>query len=143
MIVLLRRCSSGNATYQEEERERNFEGAIGLFRKAIEQGNTDALVELGKCFQGSMGVEWGWKVAVRLFQGTADEGNADGEGELGYCYWQGRRTLQSFNYSILRSAVSKGQWNACTHLGWCYERSLGVDKNAEQAYLLFVAFCRK
>ncbi len=37
--------------------ERNFDEAVLLFRRDIKNGNSDGIVPLRKCLQGSMGVE--------------------------------------------------------------------------------------
>ncbi len=129
-------------------RERNgkeFRRGSSIVSEAIESGSSDGLVELGKCFQGSIGVKQDWEEAIRLFRRAAEEGNIHGEGELGGCYWRGlgveRNVAKGAN--IPRSAAEKGCWDACYCISTCYELGRGVEKKLQEAHRFYVKQKRK
>jgi TPR repeat protein len=68
--------------------------AARLYKLAADQGNADALVNLGTFYeQGRGGLSQNDRVAARLYKLAADRGNADGQVNLGIFYQCGRGGL--------------------------------------------------
>ena len=65
---------------------KDKEEAIKWYRKAADQGNTDALVELGLCYLDGDGVEYSEEKGLTLLQEAADQGEAEALSYMGNYY---------------------------------------------------------
>ena len=60
--------------------------AVYWYRKAAEQGNAKAQVNLGCCYENGEGVEKDMKQAAEWFRKAAEQGNTHAQFSLGSCY---------------------------------------------------------
>ena len=59
--------------------KKNVGSAVKYYKRAIERGNMDAVVALGKCYRDGVGVKKDLPEAVKLFKTAADAGNFEGQ----------------------------------------------------------------
>jgi TPR repeat protein len=65
------------------------EKAFGLFSKAAEAGDAEAMFELAKLHEKGIGTAQNVPEAIKLYQRSADLGFADAINDLGFLYYQG------------------------------------------------------
>ena len=75
---------TGKLTIRKDEAK-----AVELFRKASDQGNTDAMNALGECLRDGVGTESDPTAAVAFFRKAADVGLAAAQTNLGDCLMSG------------------------------------------------------
>eukprot|EP01052_Picozoa_sp_SAG31_P015483 SAG31_NODE_996_length_10492_cov_4.648802_7_plen_238_part_00 len=63
--------------------------AVRWFRKAAEQGHSDAQAMLGLCYDNGSGVAKDEAEAVRWYRKAAEQGDSDAQYSLGVCYDNG------------------------------------------------------
>ena len=113
----------------EEGRERFMnEYTLNELYRLAQQGNTEALTRLGKCYKEGDGVEVNPEAAAECFTAAAEGGNPEGQYQLGLCYEEGfgvsysRGTARKwFNEAALGfyEAASRGNPQAQCGLGNC------------------------
>lgn len=119
----------------------NYSQAVFWYRKAAEQGNTDAQNNLGIMYANSRGVAQDFIEAVYWYRKAAEQGNAIAQNNLGWMYLDGRGVEKNYEQAVYwhRKAAEQGYTTAQVNLGWIYENSVGV----EQDYGLAVYWYRK
>jgi uncharacterized protein len=73
---------------------RDEREALKWYRKAAEQGNPDAEVELGRCYEDGRGVEQDYALAAQWYRKAAEHvpnlgGAGQGRNDLGLLYMEG------------------------------------------------------
>lgn len=68
---------------------KNPQKAVEWFRKAAEQGYSNAQDELGKCYARGTGIPKDMTKAVEWFAKSAEQGNMEGQNDLAKCYLTG------------------------------------------------------
>jgi len=86
------------------------------------QGNSDAQVKLGYCYENGLGVIRNEETAIELYRLSAKQGNGYGQHSLGYCYEMGFGTPKDLNEAIGFYRLSAAQGlviaqNALARLG--------------------------
>ncbi|MDR2220364.1 MAG: sel1 repeat family protein [Methylobacillus sp.] len=66
------------------------QGDTVQLRKAAEQGNVDAQLELGWMYENGKGVPQDYKEAITWYRKAAEQGDADGQLFLGMMYLEGK-----------------------------------------------------
>lgn len=116
--------------------------ALYWYQKAIDQGNTDAMVDLGLCYSNGGCLPLNETKAAELFKQAAEEGNARGQYMLADEYQQGNGVKQSDQeafYWMTKSAEQELILAIAT-LGEYYFYGLGTEQNFSRAVeLLTVA----
>ena len=69
--------------------EDDVEKAVEWYLKASNQGNVDAMNNLGFMYEKGEGVEQNWQKAADMYQKAADKGDAWAQHNIGLCYYQG------------------------------------------------------
>ena len=64
--------SLGNLFFNDK---KDFEQAVGWFSKAAERGYTQAITNLGVCYEEGLGVDRDWDRAIKLFQESSHKGH--------------------------------------------------------------------
>lgn len=75
----------GHACHQN----RDYPEAVKWYRKAAEQGNARAQLDLGFAYENGLGVERNYVEAVRWFRKAAEQGYAPAQDRMAYCYDKG------------------------------------------------------
>ena len=109
--------------------------AVEWYRKAAEQGNVDAQVNLGWCYEQGEGVEKDPALAVEWYRKAAEQGNAGAQLNLGWCYRKGEGVEKNPAVAVewYRKAAEQGNAGAQLNLGECYQKGEGVEKNPAAA----------
>lgn len=109
--------------------------AILWLRKAAEQGNIIAQVELGVVFDKMQD----YAQALIWYRKAAEQGNATAEYNLGLCYQNGESVPKDMTQAIVwyRKAADQGEVIAQNNLGVIYDQGLGVPQDYLQAADLY------
>ncbi len=123
--------SRGVSHYDNQE----YEQAVEYFRKAAEQGHTDAQFYLGYCYENGQGVAQDYMEAVKWYKKAAEQGDADAQFNLGVCYDNGRGVAQDYKEAVkwYREAAEQGDASAQCNLGYCYKNGQGVTQDYNEA----------
>jgi len=79
----------------------NYAEALSWYRKAADQGYTEAQVHLGVMYGLGWGVPRDDTEATRWYRKAADQGNATAQFEIGDEYWEGKAVPQNFAEAVL------------------------------------------
>ncbi len=126
----------GNKYYYEED---EGEEAVEWYRKAAEQGNTDAMLCLGLCYAQGKGVPQDLAEAVRLYRKAAEYGNATAQFCFGNCYLYGTGVPNDYEEAVswFRKAAKQDYGGAQYNLGVCYNNGIGVLQDSDKANYWF------
>lgn len=115
---------------------------LALYR-AAKQGDTEALINLGFCYEQGMGVDKNIERAFRIYLHTAHRGLADAQYAVGVYYYNGIGVAKDESKAIIFLAKSALQEHdeALNKLGLCYIHGRGVSKDHDLAagYFLLAA----
>ena len=105
--------------------------AVLWLRKAAEQGNIAAQVELGVVFDKMQD----YAQAFTWYSKAAEQGNARAEYNLGLCYQNGESVPKDMAQAIAwyRRAADQGDAFAQLNLAVTYDQGMGVPQNYPQA----------
>jgi len=94
----------------------NYQKAAKLFKKAANQGNTEAQTDLGSMYYEGEGVRQDYKESAKWFKKAANQGDAQAQFSLGVMYLNGQIIRQ--NLSLAKELFGK----ACDggYEGGCY-----------------------
>ena len=84
---------------------QSFERAVELWTMAAEQGQVEAMFNLGNWYRDGKGVVQSFNKAVELFTMAAEHGDAEAMGKLGDLYCHGQGVDQS--YELAREWLTK------------------------------------
>ena len=109
--------------------------AVYWYRKAAEQGDAEAQVSLGQCYDEGFGVEKDASKAADWYYKAASQGNAEAQCNLGIDYVSGTGCAKDpeKGFQYLTKAAKQGNARAYRCLGLCYENALGTPKDIEKA----------
>ena len=113
----------------------------GLFEMEIEDGNADAMNDLGAhYYDGNRGFEQSFEKAVRYYKMAAENGSRQAQENLGYCYYYGRDGEpdyeKAFHYFAL--GAFDGHLISLYKIGDMYLNGLYVRKNEKEAFFIFM-----
>ena len=129
-------------TADDYYKKGNYEEAVKWYTKAAEQGNADAMNQLGKYYYDGHEIVRDKEEAVKWYRKAAEQGNADAMLELGKCYYYGRGVEEDKEEAAkwyrkaaeqYRKAAEQGNADAMFALGGCYEDGCGVEEDEEEA----------
>ncbi|MFA6163354.1 MAG: hypothetical protein WC685_08000 [Methylobacter sp.] len=114
--------------------EQSYEQAVFWYRKAAEQGNTNAQFKLGNAYLDGW-VEHDDELAAFWFRKAAEKCNASAQYNLGCMYGVGEGVEQDNEQAAFwyRKAAEQGHTYALARLGWYYAFTEGVEQDDEQA----------
>ncbi|RKY26624.1 MAG: hypothetical protein DRP83_03880, partial [Planctomycetota bacterium] len=104
-------------------------------RKAAEQGNADAMVDLGMIYVRGQGVPQDYQEAANWFRKAAKKGNAVAMAMLGAMHSDGQGMPQDYRKAAgwYRKAAEKGSAFAMASLGSLYSLGHGVSQDYREA----------
>ncbi|MGN1457654.1 MAG: tetratricopeptide repeat protein [Acutalibacteraceae bacterium] len=117
-----------------------FEKAVNYLKKAIEAGNTQAMISYGAVFYNGRGVPQDFNTAVHWYKEAADRGNIWAIGHMGYMYYYGRGDLEvnmEKAYEYFSKAAMLGVPNAYYKCGDMFLDGKYVEKDPKTAFSLF------
>ena len=125
--------------YGENGKQKDYVKAVEWYRKAAEQGNSDAQFNLGFCYAKGNGVKKDYEQAVKWFRKAVEQGNSYALCELGNCYFNGVGVAKNLSeaFSWFRKSALQGYAVAQSNLGVCYEYGYGVAKNKSEAIIWY------
>ncbi|EGB11638.1 hypothetical protein AURANDRAFT_36347 [Aureococcus anophagefferens] len=109
--------------------------AAKIYRRAVELGDVQAIVNLGTLYVTGSGVKLDKKKAEELFRMAADRGDAFAQCNLGFLLDSEQRFEEAFRYYAL--AADQGDTGAECNLGCCYRDGDGTEQSAKKAAKLF------
>lgn len=112
-----------------------YEDAVEWYRKAAEQGLSEAQNNLGVMYKDGQGVAQDEGEAVRWFLLAARQGNVLAQSNLGWMYQSGRGVAQNFDSARYwyHEAALKGHAAAQNNLGRMLRDGLGTEADTDSA----------
>jgi hypothetical protein len=113
---------------------RDYTEATRWYRKAGEQGHSDAQSNLGAMYFEGRGVEQDCDEAVKWLRLAAEQGHSKAQFNLGFAHTQeamGRNYAEAAKWYV--EAAGRGHSGAQYNLGLMYEGGLGVEASESQA----------
>ena len=128
--------------------ESDAKEAVSYFRKAVDAGSVEAMVELGRCYEEGWGVDDDIDESEKWYEKAAKLGHVEAQYNLAYSYLEFRESddyedkedeekylRQAVDW--LRKAATKDYAQAIRELGECYYRGRGVNESKEKAEKMF------
>ena len=131
-----RRLAAENySTALRHHQAKSYPEAVKWFRKAAEQGHSEAQYYLGCCYDSGEGVDQDYALAVEWYRKAAEQGHSEAQYSLGWCYDSGQGVDQDDALAVewYRKAADQGDADAQCDLGHCYASGQGVDQDWEEA----------
>ena len=118
---------------------QDYPAALIWYRKAADQGNSQAQNNLGWLYKTGLGVEINYAEAARLFRKSADQGNADGQDNIGVMYRDGLCVTNDNVEAVkwFRKAAEQGDADGQVNLGVMYRDGLGITNDNVEAVRWF------
>jgi len=139
LVFSLAGCSNVGSLKKGKEITKNqgYTEKVHEYRKAAEQGDSDAQSHLGMSYFTGKGVPKKDEAeAVRWFRKAAKQGNPDAQTNLGMSYFTGKGLPKKDEVEAVRwfrKAAEQGDARAQFILGFSYSRGMGVQQNTEKA----------
>ena len=98
--------------------KKNYEQAVGWYRKAAAQGNAVAQNDLGYMYRHGYGVKKDYEQAVVWYRKAAAQGDAVAQFNLGFMYEYGKGVPKSLSKAKywFQKACDDGHQKACNRL---------------------------
>lgn len=113
---------------------------ILLFNTAFENGNPDAMNDLGaQYYGGSRGFEQDFSKAVDYYQLAAKNGSRQAQENLGYCYYYGRDIPVDYEkaFHFFALGAFDGHLISLYKIGDMYANGYFVEKNEKEAFNIY------
>lgn len=120
-----------------EPTQEEYEQATFWFKRAIEQGNTEALLDLGFRYNDGDDVDQDDEKAAYWWRKAAEQGDVQAQYTLGLCYRRGVVVAKDDEKAAYwwRKAAEQGDVKAQRNLGVYYAQSSVID-SLEKAFAL-------
>ncbi len=107
--------------------------------KSAEDGNPEAQLKIGICYQTGNGVPKNNSKAFEWIEKSAKQGNADAQTCLGLCYGMGTGVEENYAEALKwwRKAANQNDAQAQYYIGMCYHHGTGVSVDHHQAAIWF------
>ena len=109
--------------------------AAKIWKRAVELGNVEAIINLGSLYETGSGVKLDKKKAERLYRAAADRGDAFGQINLGSLLYSEEKFEEAFRYYAL--AADQGYTHAEFNLGCSYRGGRGTEVDLGKARYWF------
>lgn len=108
---------------------------IAQLQASAENGDAEAMAELGKCYYLGKGVEESGDKAFQWLSKAADGGNANAFYWLGACYQYGFGTAKdpAKAVELYTKGADLGDHESMNSLGVCLKRGIGILQNLDRA----------
>lgn len=116
-------------------KKKNYTKAMKYTRISAEQGNTDAMNDIGVRFYKGKSVKKDKAEAARWFRKAAEQGDIQAQMNLGLCYWDGEGVEVNYAESIkwYRKAAEQGNAECQLFLARQYSYGIHIDKDEAEA----------
>jgi TPR repeat protein len=121
-------CYQNGEGVEQDEAE-----AVKWYRKAAEQGHSQAQINLGICYDNGQGVEEERTEAMKWYRKAAEQGHSEAQFNLGICYDNDVEMDVAEAVKWYREAAEQGHSQAQFCLGSAYKFGEGVDKDEAEA----------
>ncbi len=127
--------AKGNAAL----RSKDYAEAMTWFRRAAEQGNADAEIDIAFLYQNAQGVPRDYAEAMTWFRKAAEQGNGRAENAIGFLYDKGWGVPQDYAQAMrwYRMAADHGYSSAVRNVGILYKNGWGVPQDYAEAMRWF------
>ncbi|WMW80192.1 tetratricopeptide repeat protein [Undibacterium cyanobacteriorum] len=127
--------SDGVSLYEQ----RNFSAAAAAFKKAADQGKSDAQFNLGLMYLKGEGVTQDYVEAKALFEKAAQQNNVRAQVNLGRMYAKAKGVAPNYGMAVhwFSKAAELGYADAQYSLGVLYVSGHGVTRDYDKARDLF------
>ncbi|EGB03050.1 hypothetical protein AURANDRAFT_34545, partial [Aureococcus anophagefferens] len=109
--------------------------AAKIYRRAVELGDVDAMMNLGTLYEHGSGVKLDKKKAEQLYRAAADRGDAVAQNNSGAFLHSADKFEEAFRYFVL--AADQGYAHAECNLGVCYMDGQGTEVDLGKARYWF------
>ena len=113
------------------EARNDTDGALRLYRDAIEKGSAAAINRLGLMYENELGGKPDFAEAVRWYEKAASRGQANAMNNLGYAYQNGKGIVRDHAEALkwFERAANLGNTDAMNSLGVYYDDGTFVPKD--------------
>lgn len=129
------RCDKG-----KDKPRAVFDFIVELYKDAIEDGNADAMNDLGALYYDGYGCEQDFSKAVLYYEEAARNGSRQAAENLGYCYYYGRNVpvdyKKAFHYFAL--GAFDGHLISLYKIGDMYQKGYYVEQNPKEAFYIYM-----
>ena len=116
-----------------------FDLIVAEYKREIEKGNDDAMLNLGALYYHGHGCEQDFTKAFYYYKMASQCGNQQAQENLGYCYYYGRSVRvdyeKAFHYFAL--GAFEGRAVSLYKIGDMYKNGYYVEKNLKEAFRLY------
>ena len=139
MAVLLSACAEDYDAGLDAYNAGDYETAYEIWRPLAEQGDAEALNNLGYMYGDGIGVEQDDVEAVRLYKLAAEQDHASAMNNLGWMYEHGRGVEQDDVEAVrlYKLAAEQDNASAMSNLGWMYQHGRGVEQDLDTAKMWY------
>lgn len=115
------------------------DGEMARLIKTADNGNTGAMLEVGKCLLAGREVNKDTVKAIHYLRNAADAGNASAKNTLGECYYDGIGVKKDPAIALryFTEAAADGSAEATVSLGKCLYYGIGTQQNRREAVKCF------
>ena len=110
---------------------KDYTEAVKWYRKAAEQGHSNAQNYLGDCYFYGQGVAKDYTEAVKWYRKAAEQGHSNAQNYLGDCYFYGQGVAKDYKLAMewFQKSAAQNNLNAIRTIGFMYEKGMGVTQD--------------
>ena len=109
--------------------------AAKILKRAVELGDVEAMIQLGRLYDEGLGVKLDKKKAERLVRMAADRGDAIAQCKLAFLLHSQEKLEEAFRYYAL--SADQGYTHAENGCGCCYVKGAGTEVDLGKARYWF------
>ncbi len=115
--------------------KQDYAAAMKWYRKAADEGNADAMSNIGALYANKQGVQQDYPEALKWYQKAANGGNTGAMTSIGVLYELGQGVRKDSSEAVrwYQMAADKGEPSAMFNIALCYEYEKGVTKDLSKA----------
>lgn len=117
----------------EYEHSGNMTEAVNLYRKAAENGHSEAQFLLAERYRMGLGMERDFAKAAKWYQKAAEQGNVAACIALGTCYFKGEGVNQDYEKALYFYSVSSSDCLPAENMAECYRQCKNIPDHMAQA----------
>lgn len=113
----------------------DYSKALQWLEKSAQQGNAEALYNLGFIYHNGLGVSQDYSKAMDYYLQSAVKDNSDAMVQIGTFYRYGREVPTDYSKAMnwFMKAADNGNAAALFNIGYLYEKGLGVPQDYSEA----------
>lgn len=116
-----------------------FNFIVEMYESEIENGNENAMNDLGALYYDGRGCEQDYTKAIYYYNMAAEHGSRLAQENLGYCYYYGRNMAVDYEkaYHYFALGALSGMPVSLYKLGDIYQNGYYVKKNEKEAFCIY------